>query len=94
MPDIRSLQSNQAVLRAEMDQLKTLGLEILHERGHDWTDRFDEMMTAFMNHDQDPWRSLGLFAQLGFLHLLESYDSFKVASTLAPSRQITCVGSS
>lgn len=78
MPDISNLQSNQAVLRVEMDQLKTLGLEILYERGHDWTDRFNEMMTAFMNHDQDPWRSLGLFAQVGFLHLLESYDSFKV----------------
>jgi hypothetical protein len=79
MANIRDMQSNQAIIRSEMDQLKSQCWQILHQRGEEWTDRFDQMITAFMQHDQDPWRSLGLLAQIGFLHLLESWDSFEVS---------------
>jgi len=73
MPDIRGLQQDQAVIRSELDQLKQEAWQHLHARGEEWTDRLDQLMRGFMGHDEDPWRILGLLAQIGFLHMMESW---------------------
>lgn len=75
MSDIRDLTSNQSIIRSEADQLKMDIWPILHERGEEWTGRLDEMLRAFSAHDEDPWRITGMLAQLGFLTLLESWES-------------------
>ncbi len=76
MADIRAFTQNQTVLRAEADRLKCKLWPILEERGSQWTERLDQMMRAFAGHDQDPWRTVGMLAELGFLTLLESYQPF------------------
>lgn len=68
------MQQDQALIRSELDQLKQQAWGLLHDDGEEWTDRLDQMMRAFGEHDEDPWRILGLIAQVGFLHMLESYE--------------------
>lgn len=80
MADIRGLTLDQAIIRAEMDRLKAQIWPVLREHGEHWTDRFDQMIKAFSTHDQEPWRTLGLMAQVGFLHMLESWDGVRCAT--------------
>lgn len=75
MADIRGLSQDQAVIRSEMDQLKAELWPQLHAHGEEWTECLDQMLTAFAAHDQEPWKSVGLLAQIGFLHLLESWEA-------------------
>jgi hypothetical protein len=74
MPDIRELHQNQTVIRAELDRMKPEAWRILQGNGEEWTERLDQMLRGFAGHDEDPWRILGLLAQIGFLHLLESFE--------------------
>lgn len=75
MADIRGMQLNQAIIRSEMDQLKQGLWPVLQDHGEEWVDRLDQMMRAFMDHDQDPWRTVGTLAQIGFLCMLSEWES-------------------
>ena len=74
MADIRGMRPNQALIRAHLDRAKPEAWDILQSKGIAWTDRLSEMVTGFREHDADPWRIVGLLADIGFLHLLESYE--------------------
>ena len=79
MADIRGLGQDQAIIRAELDQLKAEIWPVLQRHGEEWVDRFDQMIRAFGDHDEEPWRSVGIIAQIGFLHLLESWTEPPIA---------------
>jgi len=72
MSDIRNDQQDLAVLRAEADQLIASLWDIFRGNGDLWVDRLDQMTVAFMDHDEDPWRTVGALAQVGFLTMLIS----------------------
>jgi ElaB/YqjD/DUF883 family membrane-anchored ribosome-binding protein len=75
MADISDLQQQQALIRAEADQLKAELWPRLHDHGEEWVDRLDQMLQAFMQHDEDPWNTLGTLAQIGFLTMLAEWNS-------------------
>jgi hypothetical protein len=72
MSDIRNDQQDLAVLRAEADQLIASLWDIFRGNGDLWVDRLDQMTVAFMDHDEDPCRTVGALAQVGFLTMLIS----------------------
>ena len=59
---------HRAILDSELEQRRSEIGQILHARGEDWTDRLDQLIRGFEEHDADPWRTVGKLAQIGFLH--------------------------
>jgi len=74
MTDISEMSNYQAIIRAEMDQLKANLWPVFRERGEHFVDRLDQMLHGFMEHDEDPWKSIGTLAQLGFLTMLAEWN--------------------
>jgi len=85
MANISGIGQHQAIIRAELDQLKAEIWPVLQHHGEEWVDRFDQMIRAFGSHDEEPWRSVGIIAQIGLLHLLESWEDPPVATPRPPS---------
>jgi len=71
-------RKHDAILRSELEQRVAGMNDLLHLRGLNWCDRLDQMVTAFENHDQDPWRVLGKLAQIGFIYCLTEMQGVNV----------------
>lgn len=75
MADIRGLTADQTVIRAELDKLKLVAWDELQNHSEQWVDRLNTMIVAFSEHDESPWNIVGILANIGFLHMLESWES-------------------
>lgn len=74
MSELRNILQDQSLLRAEADQLSSELWEEFFGNGEEWVERLNQMLLAFMEHDADPWRTVGTLAQIGFLRMLSEKE--------------------
>jgi len=64
---LKEFDRNQTIMRSFRDQMVSETMAYLHERGEDWTQNLDRLTMELMDEFEEPFRTIGKLAQIGFL---------------------------